>query len=60
MCGMFTLRTPSETLSALFDDLRFPNLPPRYNIAPTQDVLRTLAGHNVLGGYDLAVAYFIS
>ncbi len=39
MCGRFTLRTPTETLSALFDDLNFPRLSPRYNIAPTQDVL---------------------
>jgi putative SOS response-associated peptidase YedK len=38
MCGRFTLRTPAETISSLFEDLRFPNLPPRYNIAPTQDV----------------------
>ncbi len=39
MCGRFTLRTPAETLSALFEDLRFPKLRPRYNIAPTQSIL---------------------
>ena len=38
MCGRFTLRTPAETMSALFDGLRFPKLTPRYNICPTQRV----------------------
>ena len=38
MCGRFTLRTPKETLASMFDDLRLPDLKPRYNIAPTQDV----------------------
>jgi putative SOS response-associated peptidase YedK len=39
MCGRFTLRTPTKTLASLFDGLRFPELGPRYNIAPTQDVV---------------------
>jgi len=39
MCGRFTLRTPAETMAALFDGLRFPKLVPRYNICPTQNVL---------------------
>ena len=39
MCGRFTLRTPTKTLASLFDGLRFPDLKPRYNIAPTQDVV---------------------
>lgn len=39
MCGRFTLRTPTKTLASLFDGLRFPELRPRYNIAPTQDVV---------------------
>jgi putative SOS response-associated peptidase YedK len=36
MCGRFSLRTPTETIAAMFDGLRFPKLVPRYNIAPTQ------------------------
>ncbi len=39
MCGRFTLRTPEKTLASMFDGLRFPDLKPRYNIAPTQDVV---------------------
>lgn len=37
MCGRFTLRTPAADLARLFH-LPVPELPPRYNIAPTQDV----------------------
>jgi putative SOS response-associated peptidase YedK len=38
MCGRFTLRTPSQDIAPLLglDDL--PDLLPRYNIAPSQDV----------------------
>ncbi len=39
MCGRFTLRTPMETIASLFDGLRMPDAVPRYNIAPTQNVL---------------------
>jgi putative SOS response-associated peptidase YedK len=49
MCGRFTLQTPNESLSSLFDALRFPKLHPRYNIAPTQDILsvrQSLEGDN--------------
>ena len=39
MCGRYSITTPAEALSRLF---RFkgpmPNLPPRYNVAPTQQV----------------------
>ena len=38
MCGRYTLTTPTEGLHALFGFDELPNLPPRYNIAPTQDV----------------------
>ena len=38
MCGRFSLTTPTEGLRALFGFDEMPNLPPRYNIAPTQDV----------------------
>ena len=51
MCGRFTLRTPAEELARLFTDLHCPDLVrpdgglfrPRYNIAPTQNVLAVRA-----------------
>lgn len=44
MCGRFTLRTPAAVLIEHFDldvrgDRQLPLFEPRYNIAPTQDVL---------------------
>jgi putative SOS response-associated peptidase YedK len=39
MCGRFTLRTPAADLVEIFDVIRNFELTPRYNIAPTQDVL---------------------
>ena len=38
MCGRFVLTTPAEALRQAFDFVERPNLAPRYNIAPTQDV----------------------
>jgi putative SOS response-associated peptidase YedK len=38
MCGRYSLTTPTEGLRALFGFDELPNLPPRYNIAPTQPV----------------------
>jgi putative SOS response-associated peptidase YedK len=38
MCGRFTLRTPSTQLAQQFRLPSVPDLPPRYNIAPTQPV----------------------
>ena len=38
MCGRFTLRTPAQQLAELFQLSEVPDLPPRYNIAPSQDV----------------------
>src|SRR4051812_7453482 len=38
MCGRFTLTAPARTLAELFDLLEVPDLPPRYNVAPTQPV----------------------
>ena len=53
MCGRFTMRTPTETMAALFDGLRFPKLAPRYNICPTQPVTcirqSTEQDHEVVG-----------
>lgn len=39
MCGRFTLRTPASQLIELFQVPSFPELAPRYNIAPTQMVI---------------------
>jgi putative SOS response-associated peptidase YedK len=38
MCGRYVLTTPAEALRRLFDFVEHPNLAPRYNIAPTQEV----------------------
>ncbi len=38
MCGRFNLRTPAVELAEIFELLRTPELPPRFNIAPTQPV----------------------
>lgn len=39
MCGRFTLASDTEALSQTFFDFDVPvNLPPRYNISPTQDI----------------------
>jgi putative SOS response-associated peptidase YedK len=37
MCGRYTLTSPSEDLALLFDISQLPLLPPRYNMAPTQE-----------------------
>jgi putative SOS response-associated peptidase YedK len=40
MCGRFVSLTPPEAMRKLFGTANpLPNVPPRYNIAPTQDVL---------------------
>jgi putative SOS response-associated peptidase YedK len=38
MCGRFTLRTRPADLVEVFDLLRKPELTPRFNIAPTQQI----------------------
>lgn len=44
MCGRFTLRTPSEVLMRVFQTPAFPELHPRWNIAPTQQIVGVTAG----------------
>ena len=50
MCGRYSITTPAEALRRLF---RFtgplPNLPPRYNVAPTQQVPIVRAARGLLG-----------
>jgi len=38
MCGRFTLQSPADLIRDLFDVEQMPELPARYNVAPTQDV----------------------
>jgi putative SOS response-associated peptidase YedK len=37
MCGRYLLKASEDELRRLFDFIAHPNLPPRYNIAPTQE-----------------------
>ena len=37
MCGRFALKNP-KAVKAAFDLKEMPDLPPRYNIAPSQDI----------------------
>ena len=55
MCGRFTLRTPADELARLFTDLHGPDLGlfrPRFNIAPTQNVLAVRAASHAPGQSD--------
>jgi putative SOS response-associated peptidase YedK len=44
MCGRFLLFSDAPTLAGLFDLAGFPELAPRYNIAPTQPVVAVRSG----------------
>lgn len=43
MCARFTLKSSSDVVGGLFDLDDLPEILPRYNIAPTQDVLAIIA-----------------
>jgi putative SOS response-associated peptidase YedK len=45
MCGRYTLSAPGQEVALLFGFSEVPDLPPRYNLAPTQEaaVVRVLA-----------------
>jgi putative SOS response-associated peptidase YedK len=45
MCGRYTLSSPSDEIASLFDLVTVPDIPPRYNVAPTQEtaVVRVVA-----------------
>ncbi|MEN8144059.1 MAG: SOS response-associated peptidase [Gemmatimonadota bacterium] len=53
MCGRFSLATPAKEWAALFE-VESPDVSPRYNIAPTQDIIavRAAAGGAGQGGAD--------
>jgi len=38
MCGRYSITQPVEAIQHVFEVAERPNLPPRYNVAPTQDV----------------------
>ena len=45
MCGRFSLGTPASVLAAQFDLFEAPAWTPRYNIAPTQEILVVVLTH---------------
>ena len=38
MCGRYSITSPPEAIQRVFQVPELPNLPARYNVAPTQDV----------------------
>lgn len=46
MCGRFSLTLPVDGIRKLFGFNQIPNLPPRWNIAPTQAVLAVRGAHD--------------
>lgn len=50
MCGRYSLTTPLESVTNLFGFDERPNLAPRFNIAPTQDVLTVRAVGDAMQG----------
>ena len=55
MCGRFALKNP-ESLRAAFGLEDVPDLPPRYNIAPSQDVAAVRVGDR---GRELAMLHWL-
>jgi hypothetical protein len=49
MCGRFTLRNPARDMVEIFELLREPDLTPRFNIAPTQQVLVVRSANKARG-----------
>jgi putative SOS response-associated peptidase YedK len=45
MCGRFTLTAPRQALKSLFPLFDLPDVPPSYNVAPTQAVLAVRVPH---------------
>ncbi|HEY8505493.1 MAG TPA: SOS response-associated peptidase [Gemmataceae bacterium] len=55
MCGRFTLTTPAEQLASLFDVIVPNELPPRYNVAPSQPVAVVRPAQGGSGGREFAL-----
>jgi len=49
MCGRFAITLPPEAVRAFFAYVEQPNLPPRYNIAPTQPIPIVMARAHTSG-----------
>ena len=47
MCGRFVITSPPEALRHIFGYAQQPNLPPRFNIAPTQPVAVVIIENNI-------------
>ena len=56
MCGRYAFFSPAEAVKRVFRVERVPDLEPRYNIAPTQDVPVVRAGRE--GGREFAVLHW--
>lgn len=56
MCGRFTRITPPETFAKLFDAGGVVDLPPSYNVAPSQDILA--ARNTPDGGRELVALHW--
>src|SRR5260221_12806102 len=52
MCGRFTLTASGEEVADAFDLDEAPTLAPRYNIAPSQEVVAVVAGRGGRRGLD--------
>ena len=53
MCGRYTLKTPAKELAEVFGTLPVPEMAPRYNVAPSQQVLMV---RGVNGAREAALA----
>jgi putative SOS response-associated peptidase YedK len=54
MCGRFTLRTSADVLMQIFQTPSFPQLQPRWNIAPTQQIVALLAATPTVFPFQVA------
>jgi len=55
MCGRFTLTTPPQALATIFGIRERLNIPPRYNVAPTQDVPVIFRDPNINDGRHMGM-----
>lgn len=55
MCGRYSITMPPEAMRDLFRFEGLPNLPPRYNVAPTQDVPVVRPGEGAGRARELAM-----
>jgi putative SOS response-associated peptidase YedK len=60
MCGRFTLTDPDQDLAVQFNLPEIPDMPPRYNIAPTQSVaaVRVVTSERMVPSRELALLHW--